>query len=439
MFVTTAFLRADFLFWLDSPTGRNNPFDPRNPRNQNSGDSLPIAPGPSFTGLTVKVVDNNNVGVAGIKVMLNTNTAGAISTDASGNAAFPGAATPATVHVFAQNASFIPVITWLNVAGPQATVGIGGIAGSSSNQATITASVTHSGVSGNWHLKGIPFSRTRHGNLNFGTTINAFSVTSQSNFQQVYLSAAEGGGLTFTGALFAPPVAVVAGAASVAGTLSASGWSNQFFNFNVSGVPPTTSTNIEAYAGSTWDNSWYCPDIVNYQNASSGIMGSYAVPDGAGYYRFFVECDELPSSNPLYSYDFEVESASWPSTLNLTPPPKIVLTQSPTAANPHLVLQNPGGASADVMIAAVSTGPSYSAAAAWAVMYFNPPANAVLDATYPYPYPSGVTLSALPVGVTMNVGGSLTDYFGVSNVSHVYNAFSGIAGQKLSTTFFVYY
>ncbi len=122
-----------FPFWLESPTGRSNPWDRQNPNNywlltpvltatplptgtptvtQTSTPTPTNSPSPTPTPLptiVVRVLDKKGAAVVNAVVMLGTDTAGALNTDALGEVVFVNAVPPVDVHVFSPNSAGLPL------------------------------------------------------------------------------------------------------------------------------------------------------------------------------------------------------------------------------------------------------------------------------------------------------------------------------------------
>lgn len=89
--------RADFLFWLDGPTSRDNVHDPKNSTTHGLTAQATATPIPT---LQVKVQDIVSRPLPGVWVELGTDAAGAHATDSNGQVTFFSPPQPVDVHLF---------------------------------------------------------------------------------------------------------------------------------------------------------------------------------------------------------------------------------------------------------------------------------------------------------------------------------------------------
>jgi hypothetical protein len=90
---------AGFFLWLDSPSGRSNPFDPKNPNFRATAAPLATPTPVPLPGLTMRLKDSGGNAKAGFLVMLGNSTTNTATTDATGRVNFPTAVFPADLHV----------------------------------------------------------------------------------------------------------------------------------------------------------------------------------------------------------------------------------------------------------------------------------------------------------------------------------------------------
>ena len=433
-------LRADFLFWLDSPRGRDNPHDPA--RHDHDPVAGPIAP--VATGLLVKVLDENNANQSGVWVMLNSDSAGAKATDAAGEANFPAAIPPVTVHLFPPAGSVTKGVgTYMGVAGPQFWVRVPYAALIQPTLTHITYNLTATAANGVVHVRDSPWSLdqigpyTGPGPSPAGFIQNYMTLNGAAG--SAYMSGLEyvGGTSTVTSAFFQMPENIVGNAATITASPgpSASGWTAAALNYNFTGVTCTTY-DFQIMGGTSWIDAWSLPFVPGLLTLPSGSSNTFAYPNGASYFNIRASSLSAIGGDIYFELQRFVLNA-WPASLTVNPLPSLVVTRKPTAIDMHLTASFPGGPSCAGFVAAISKRSDYSTV--WSVMKTGLGSNATVDVAYPYPYPAAVTwISPFAAGLSYSATVIFSNFMGANPYLALTATAQSVEFENYSSAFLYY-
>jgi hypothetical protein len=366
---------AAFPFWLDAPTGRTNPFDPKNPNHQ----SLPVAPAPApAPDLLVKLYDNVGLAVPGAWVQVNNDSAGAKQSNSLGQASFSGLSFPVLVHVFPALSNPMGAISVVGVTGPVLELwSVGGVGAAG---VTLTVSITHSGAASvGYYLNTFTTQGYESGSQGSGLSGNPANGTftglepgCTANFMAFETDAFAS---SFTAAAFAPSVVLSGASSNVNLTTGPTGWTSSTFPVTVNDTLPTSGYYFSALAGASPSNFYTLPVISSYSSSSpTAVYGPVLLPSPLGFCGFGISSN-TPGSPVSYSRYVRVTGTAAPASLTFDMPQPLQWTRSPTASDPHLTVLNPDPQPLDYIAAYIGTE--------WAVISLQPSPGQGLDVQYP--------------------------------------------------------
>jgi hypothetical protein len=401
-------LRADLLFWLDSPSGRSNPFDPKY-SGPHSVNSMPI-PTP-VAGLTVRIKEAGAAAIPGAVVMLGNSTATVQVTDATGKAFFLGAMPPQDVHVFAPpgQPQWAPaIVSCLGVPVSDVTLDAFINTLTAVIPLTITVRVTTTGspfVGGAGADAVVWPQAASFPVFQFGAGSSTFTYPYSSyTGDSVYYSGAEVSILgSFTGAFFNPPQALSAPVTALSGIAVASGYSTASPALALSDAGAWGSGIMALYAGTAPGAAWYCPSLNVQFSVTVTAAGPWLYPSSPSYFEASFAGFTTTASGEFQSGVGYLSGTAMPATIAIKLPGRLSWTQTPSGSNIHPIVANSLDEDGDGWVVTMGHQDSSGATISdWSVFKYGATQAVAFNAAMPTTFPVAVGAPAIfPVGKTL--------------------------------------